>query len=87
MPKTRNNDVEVLATWLCGASLQKPDGFDTLRQIVRQAAVDAAEMYADEGELKGDEDEPADPLGVRDIVARFATALDEDKRLRDEEEE
>lgn len=78
--------VELLAVWLTDAAndLGGAAKRAELRQIVRKAAMTAAETYAEDPF----DIEESDSFGVVHLIARFAAAMDEhekDIRLMDKE--
>jgi hypothetical protein len=68
------NHIELLAIWLHSAA--RRDGqLDSFRRVIRLAAEDAADTYADD-----------DFLTVREVIGRFAAAVDELERQSVSEE-
>ena len=83
-PTPPNRDVEILAIWLHSACRGSEEQFGVLRDMVRVAANNAAEMY--ESPNPSDKIEPDDDYGVQTIIARFAARLDEMERERLEDQ-
>jgi hypothetical protein len=79
MPKELGKDewLAMLAVWLNGAAHDLGQ-HDLLRRIVRRASETAASLYV----IEGDDPEDEDDTGNMDLLATFATALDEDERTR-----
>ncbi len=67
-------DIEILAVWLHAAA-RREGHLELFRRIIRLAAQDAAEMYADE-----------DDFDVRSMIGRFAAEFDELERQHRQDE-
>lgn len=85
--RDENIDVELLAQWLNGAIRTLYDGqagYTMLRRIVQEACKQADEMYGTKNETDEDlaEDNAEGMVSIRHILAKFASALDENERLR-----
>ena len=73
-----SSDIEILAVWLNGAAIDIGRQAE-LRKLVKLALVHADEMYTPDDP---DPLEDNDPLQVKEVLGRFAAALDEDDRDR-----
>lgn len=79
-----DRNIELLAIWLNSEFRKIPNGHVLLRNKVREAAKEAFDMY---GEMDEISDNPNDIINdPRDILARFAAALDHAERRMKEEE-
>ena len=77
MAKRKINSAELVAIWLCNAA-REMGHHDTVREVIQRAAKHAAEIYATPDEEENLE--TVDGLGVRDALARFASAWDDAER-------
>ena len=77
MAKRKINSAELVAIWLCNAAREMGHQ-DTMREVIQRADKYATEIYAAPDEEETLETE--DGFGVRDVLARFASAWDDAER-------
>lgn len=75
MKRNNESDLRILSIWIANASHTVPGAKNTLRKVVKKASEDAAFLYGPIKPKKNDDCE--DPEGVREILAEFASYLDE----------